>query len=175
MFLCIPYITAVDITLRERITLAWVLYRSRLRPSGVSWLARHSGFSRPTIYAHLHTLAEKGYVVHKPEGWIAVPHSKYKVKAKANAAVHWIKTICCCRVEVHEQPVKRWTEYVLYCLIVGKQIKANQSFRGLGRMLGVHRREVRRSIRNLERRNLVKATPIINEKGRITRWIVEEV
>ena len=59
-FLAMPKIRKADITLRERVTLTWLIYRNRFKAASVSWLSNKSYFDRKTIRKHLKNIGREG-------------------------------------------------------------------------------------------------------------------
>ena len=67
-FLAMPKIRNADITLHERVTLTWLIYRNRFAAASVSWLSDKSYFDRKTIREHLKTLAARNYAIKTARG-----------------------------------------------------------------------------------------------------------
>lgn len=154
-YFLVPLIKRANITLKQRFTLAAILYRNRIKPATVSYLARTLKFTRPTIYRHLAVLLEKGYVENTGIGWHAIQHGKLIRKNKSN---NWIKDICYYKISSSYYSPERLVIGSIDSILnssCGKKHQ-NNSPNGWAKMLGCSRTEARRALAELVRIGMLK-------------------
>jgi hypothetical protein len=177
-FLAMPKLRRADITLRERVTLAWLIYRGRFAGASVSWLSRKSSFDRKTVRTHLKKLAAKQYAVETDHGWVAIDNEQY-VHKDDRAGKRWVEGICYFRVNLPpDRPIKNWTRQCLYMLVRYSKsfVSRRQTTTGIAKMLGVSRGSVISAIDYLAKINAkgngpwIAATSIIGDNGQKVGW-----
>src|SRR5271157_5519649 len=154
-FLSMPKIKNADITLRERVTLAWLIYRNRFAGATVSWLSDKSYFDRKTVREHLKTLAAANYAVETDKGWVAIDNGRYAHKDDW-AGKKWFEGICYFRVNLPSRPIKNWTRQCIFMLVLYSKsfVSHRQTTTGIARMLGVSRASVVAAIDYLTKINV---------------------
>ncbi len=148
-FLSVPYIRKTDITLRERMTLAAVLYRSRFQKgASIKWIADRLYFGRATVARHLKTLLEKGYVRNEGGRYLAVDHPKYVKKKNADEEGSLPKQLCYFHMKLYR--CDHIVDRALLALGRTKLATRPQTKSGLAKMLGVSRAAIIDSLRTLD-------------------------
>ena len=176
-FLAMPKLRRANITLRQRVTLAWLIYRGRFAGASVSWLSRKTYFDRKTIRQHLKTLAAKEYAVETENGWVAIDNERYSHKDDC-AGKKWFEGICFFRVNLPNRPIKNWTNHCLFMLVhYSKSFTSRrQPTTGIARMLGVSRGSVIAAIEYLTTINAkgkgpwIAAASVIGLNGQKVGW-----
>ena len=177
-FLAMPKLRNADIKLRERVTLAWLIYRGRFAGASVSWLSTKTYSDRKTIRAHLKKLAAKEYAVKTDEGWVAIDNPRFVHKDDC-AGKKWFETICYFRVNLPpDRPIKNWTRQCLFMLVLYSKsfVGRRQTTTGIAKMLGVSRGSVIAAIDYLTKVNdkgkgpWITAVSIIGDNGQKVGW-----
>ena len=193
-FLAMPKLRRADITLRQRVTLAWLIYRGRFAGASVSWLSKKTYFDRKTIRQHLKKLAAKKYAVETEDGWVAIDNERYAHKDDraekqccASTTIvrrtKWFEGICYFRVNLPDRPIKNWTNHCLFMLVhYSKSFTSRrQTTTGIARMLGVSRASVIAAIDYLTTINAkghgpwIAATSIIADNGQKVGWRISKL
>ena len=173
-----PKLRRADITLRERVTLAWLIYRGRFAGASVSWLSRKTYFDRKTVRKHLKNLAAKEYAVETDHGWAAIDNERYVHKDDC-AGKRWFEGVCYFRVNLPpDRPIKNWTRQCLYMLVLYSKsfTSRRQTTTGIAKMLGVSRASVIAAIDYLTKINAkgngpwIAAASIIRDNGQKAGW-----
>ena len=181
-FLAMPKLKRADITLRERVTLAWLIYRGRFSGASVSWLSRKTSFDRKTVRKHLRSWPQEQYAVETDHGWVAIDNERY-VHKEDRAGKQWFEGICYFRVNLPDRPIKNWTRQCLYMLVhYSKSFTSRrQTTTGIAKMLGVSRGSVISAIDYLTRINAkgngpwIAATSIISDNGQKAGWRITKL
>lgn len=180
-FLPLPKIRHTDISLRERFTLGWVIYRNRFTTASVSWLARQTHQDRSTCRRHLETLAKKDYVIKTSSGWTAIENPRF-IKKKIQDGKRWFENIQYFRIKIFGKPIKRLARYVIHFLVNGMagkdgkrhpQIKEHQTSVGLAKMLGCDRSVVSRAVKTLAEEGKIIRVNILNKTGSVCGWLLK--
>jgi len=173
-----PKVKNADIKLRERVTLAWLIYKNRFAGATVSWLSDKSYCDRKTIRAHLKTLAAKNYAVETDAGWVAIDNPRYVHKDECGGKPLG-KSICYFRVNLlPNRPIKNWTRQCIYMLVFYSKsfTSKRQTTTGIAKMLGVSRASVISAIDYLTKINAkgngpwIAAASIIGDNGQKVGW-----
>ena len=176
-FLAMPKLRRANITLRERVTLAWLIYRGRFAGASVSWLSKKTFFDRKTVRKHLNKLAAKKYAVETEDGWVAIDNERYTHKDDC-VGKKWFEGICYFRVNLPNRPIKNWTTQCLFMLVhYSKSFTSRrQTTTGIARMLGVSRASVIAAIGYLTTINAkgrgpwIAAASVIGDNGQKVGW-----
>jgi hypothetical protein len=175
--LTVPLLRQCDLRLTHRLTLAALIYRTRLTGASIMWLARFTFSSKNTIKSHLAVLEQRGYAEKCDDKWYAVENAHY-VQKKNCEETDWFKRICYFRViknegtknerkaarankdgerktiRVADRP--QLTEMALTGLGKTKLAASRkQTIRGLAKMLGVDRKMIRTALNNLRAIDIV--------------------
>ncbi|MGA2259793.1 MAG: hypothetical protein ABSG53_34380 [Thermoguttaceae bacterium] len=172
-----PKLRRADITLRQRVTLAWLIYRGRFAGASVSWLSKKTFFDRKTVRKHLEKLAAKKYVVETDNGWVAIDNERYTHKDDRTGK-KWFEGICYFRVNLPDRPIKNWTNHCLFMLVHYSKgfTSRRQTTTGIARMLGVSRASVIAAIDYLTTINAkghgpwIAAASVIGPNGQKVGW-----
>ena len=178
-----PKLRRADITLRERVTLAWLIYRGRFAGASVSWLSKKTYFDRKTVRKHLKKLAAKHYAVETDHGWVAIDNERFVHKEDC-AGKKWFEGICYFRVNLPpDRPIKNWTRQCLFMLVLYSKsfTSRRQTTTGIAKMLGVSRASVISAIDYLTKINAkdngpwIAAASIIGDNGQKAGWRITKL
>jgi DNA-binding MarR family transcriptional regulator len=158
-YLRVPILRQTDLNCNERYTLAWILYRGRLKEKGavcrIPWLVSKTNFTRATVYKHLKTLIQKKYVIELDRNRYApTDNEHYKHKGKK---ANWIDDITYFVIDKFDYSNPRPKVYVfVYNLFYKNQLGSNQKLYRLARMLGLSKRQLRRVLQRMQADGLIR-------------------
>ena len=133
--------------LNERITLSWLIYRSRFGGASVSWLADKSGFTRVSVRGHLKTLAELRYAEKKTGKWYPLEHASFvfrKVESKNPNPFH--RKFCFKKLPLWTMKNRAFWVFFTLVLSDDRMLNKTHTYRGLGSMLGCNRETIKKVV-----------------------------